>query len=80
MVLMKIFNTISSKMLVIASQMFVSLIVLPSKTIHNNRDIFYDEMVLIFFTNTIVKAHVKRLYDRLCEFNAHPGHVVASLD
>ena len=25
-----------------------SQIVLPNKSIHNNRDIFYDEMVLIF--------------------------------
>ena len=31
---------------------------------HNNRDIFYDEMVLIFFMNTIVKPRVKRLTDR----------------
>ena len=27
----------------------------------NNRDIVYDEMVLIFFMNTIAKPHVKRL-------------------
>ena len=80
MVLMKFFNSISSKMLVIASQKLVSQIVLTSKSIHNNRDMFDDEIVLIFFMNTIVKAHVKRLPDRLCEFNAHPGHMVASLD
>ena len=61
MVLMKIFNTISSKILVIASQKLVSRIALPYKSIHNNRDIFYDEMALIFFMNTIAKRHVERL-------------------
>ena len=61
MVLMKIVNTISSWIFVIASQKLVSRIVLPYKSIHNNCDIFYDEMVLIFFMNTIAKPHVKRL-------------------
>ena len=28
---------------------------------HNNRDIVYDDMVLIFFMNTIAKPRVKRL-------------------
>ena len=32
-------------------------------SIHNNRDIFYDEMVSIFFMNTIAKPQVKRLRD-----------------
>ena len=45
MVLMKIFNTISSLILAsIALQKLVSRIVLPYKSIHNYRDIFYDEM------------------------------------
>ena len=57
----KKFYTISSYILAIASQKLVSLVVLPYKSIHNNCDIFYDEMVLIFFVNTIVKPHVKRL-------------------
>ena len=61
MVLMKIFDTISSYILAIASQKLVSRIVLPCKSIHNNRDIFYDEMALIFFMNTVAKPHVKRL-------------------
>ena len=56
MVLMKIFNTILLKLFAIASR-----IVLPYKSIHCNRDIFCDEMVLIFFINTIAKPHVKRL-------------------
>ena len=47
--------------IVITSQKLVSRIVLPYKSNHNNRDIFYDEMVLIFFMNTIAKLHVKRL-------------------
>ena len=33
----------------------------PYKNFHNNRDIFYDEKVLIFFKNTIAKPHAKRL-------------------
>ena len=36
-------------------------ILLPHKSFHNNRDIFYDEMVLIFFINTIAKPFVKKL-------------------
>ena len=36
-------------------------VVLPNKSLHNNRDIFYDEMVLIFFMKTIAKLHVKKL-------------------
>ena len=39
-VLIKIFTTILSKILVIASQKLVSRIVLSYKSIHNNRDIF----------------------------------------
>ena len=61
MVLVKNFNTISSQILVIALQKIVLQIVLPYKSILNNHDIFYDEMVLIFFMNTIAKSHVKRL-------------------
>ena len=34
---------------------------LPYKSIHNNRDIFYDKMVSIFFMNTNAKPHVKTL-------------------
>ena len=44
-----------------AAQKLVSRILLPYKSIHINRDIFYDEMVLIFFMNTIAKPHVKKL-------------------
>ena len=61
MVLVKNFNTISSQILVIALQKIVLQIVLPYKSILNNHDIFYDEMVLIFFMNTIAKPHGKRL-------------------
>ena len=57
--LMKIFNTISSKMLVIASQKLLSRIVFPFTCIHNNRDIFYNEMVLIFLMIIIAKLYVK---------------------
>ena len=56
MVLMKIFNTISSQILAIASQKLLTY-----KGVHNNCDIFYDEMVLFFFMKTIAKPHVKRL-------------------
>ena len=49
------------KILVIALQKLVSRVVLSYKRIHNNRNFFYGEMVLIFFINTIVKPHVKRL-------------------
>ena len=63
MVWMKIFYILSSQtLLAIASQKHVSRIVLPYRSIHNNRDIFSDQiMVLIFFKNTIAKRHVKRL-------------------
>ena len=43
----------------------VSRILLPFKSSHNNHDIFYDEMVLIFFMNTIAKLHVKKLCNTL---------------
>ena len=59
--LMKIFNPISSKILAIASQKLVSRILLANESPHNNRDIFYDEMVLNFCMNTTAKPHVKRL-------------------
>ena len=45
----------------IASQKVASRVVLPYKSIQNNYDIFYGEMVLIFFMNTIKKPHAKRL-------------------
>ena len=54
------FNSISSWTLVIASQKLVSRILLTYTSLYNNRDIFYDEM-LIFFMYTIAKPHVKRL-------------------
>ena len=38
-------------------------------SINNSCDIFNDEMVLIFFTNTIAKPHAKRLTDQR---NANP--------
>ena len=45
----------------IASQKPASRILLPYKSFHNTRDIFYDEMVLIFLMNTIVKRHLRLL-------------------
>ena len=63
MVLVKIFNTILSQILVVASKKIVSRIVLPYKSIYNNCDIFYDKMVLLFFMNTIAKPRVKRFTD-----------------
>ena len=50
-------------MLAIASQNHVSRILLPYKSLHSNRDMAYDEMVLIFVINTFAKPHVKRLTD-----------------
>ena len=47
--------------LAIASQKLVSRIVLPYKSLQSNRDIFYDEMVLIFCMKTIAMRIVKRL-------------------
>ena len=38
-----------------------NLLVLPRKSIPNNRDIFYDKMVWIFLMKTMAKPHVKRL-------------------
>ena len=32
------------------------------KSIHDNRDIFCDKMVLIFFMNNLAKPHVKKVY------------------
>ena len=61
MVFLKICYTISSLILAIASQWLVLRILLPYKSIHDNRNIFYDEMVLIFFMNTIAKPDVDRL-------------------
>ena len=34
---------------------------ITDKSLHNNRDIFYYEMALVFFMHTIAKPHVKRL-------------------
>ena len=39
----------------------VSQILLPSNGLHNNCDIFYDKIDLIFFINTIAKPLVERL-------------------
>ena len=55
MVLMKIFNTISSQLIPIASQKLVSRKLLTYKSFHNNRDVVYDEIVSIFFINTIAR-------------------------
>ena len=38
------------------------------KSFQNNRDIFYDKLVLNFFMNTIAKPHVKRLSLRIFFF------------
>ena len=47
--------------MVIASQKLVSRLLLPYQNLHSNHDIFYDEIVLIFFMDTIAKPHVKKL-------------------
>ena len=36
--------------------------IITYKSLHNNRDIFFEEMLLIFLMNTIAKPHVKRLH------------------
>ena len=46
--MIKIFNMILSLMLAIASQKLVSQILLLYESLHNKRDIFYDELMLIF--------------------------------
>ena len=61
MVLMETFNTFRHKYRLLHHRKVVSQRLLPYKSFHNNRDIFYDEMTLIFFMNTIAKPHVKRL-------------------
>ena len=63
MIFMKIFNTglVINIGCYSTSQKLVSRILLPCKCLHTNCDIFYDEMVLIFFINTIAKPHVKTL-------------------
>ena len=47
--MIKIFNMILSLMLAIASQKLVSQILLLYESLHNKRDIFYDELMLIFY-------------------------------
>ena len=64
MVLMKNFDTILSSILAIASQKLVSRAVLPHKSIHINRDIFYDEMVLIFFDEHHCKTLCKKVVNQ----------------
>ena len=48
-------------MLAIASQKLVSQISSPYKSLHNNRDIFFDEMVLDFFYERHCKASCKKI-------------------
>ena len=70
MLLMKIFNSISSLILAVESQKLVSRIVLSYKSIiHNHRDIFYDEMVLIFFHVHHCKALFKKVECRPISIN-----------
>ena len=45
----------------VASQKLVSRKLLTYKSFHNNLDIAYNEIELIFFMNSIAKPHVKRL-------------------
>ena len=45
----------------VASQKLVSRKLLTYKSFHNNLDIAYNKIELIFFMNTIAKPHVKRL-------------------
>ena len=47
--------------MVITSQKLQLRIALSHKSLRNNRGIFYDEIVLIFFMNTIAKPRVKTL-------------------
>ena len=47
------------------SQNLVSRILLPYKSLHNNRGIFCDEMELIFYMSIIAKARVKKLTDMM---------------
>ena len=61
MMVIKIFITISSLILAIASQKLVSRILLLYESIHSKRDIFYDKLVLIFFMNIVAKPYGKRL-------------------
>ena len=46
---LKNFNTVLLDIMAIASQKLVSRVLLPYQSIQYNRDIFYDEMVSIFF-------------------------------
>ena len=61
MMLMKIFNTISSLVLAIASQKLVSQILLLYESLHRKRDIYYDKLVLIFFYEHHCKALRKKV-------------------
>ena len=61
MVLVKIFNTISSYKLALESQKLATRILFQYLIrLHYNRGIVYDEMVLILVTHTVAKPHVKR--------------------
>ena len=62
MVLMKIFNTISSKYWLLRHKSLYHDYYCVKKVFIANRDIFKNEMVLIFFKNTIAKPHVKRVF------------------
>ena len=46
----------------IASLKLISQKLLTHKSFHNNRDIVYNKMVLIFFMNAIANSSVKRLH------------------
>ena len=60
MMLMKIFETFSSYIWLLHHRSLYYEEYYLIKIIHNNGVIFYDEMVLICFMNTIAKPHVKR--------------------
>ena len=53
-------------------KMLQSRKLLLCKSHHNNGDIYYDEMVLIFFMNTIANPQVKRLIVTVCMMAVFP--------
>ena len=56
--------------LVIASQKLVLRIVLPNKSIQDDRDVFFDEMVLILFMDTNCEASCKKVECCRCRIDS----------
>ena len=61
MLLMKIFSTISLKILAIAPQKLVSRVLLSYESLHNSCDNFYDEIVMMFVHEHDCKALNKKV-------------------